>query len=216
MLKLRFIHVLAGSLALATFASAKELPVKGIIPDPPSICDAVAGNLVTNCGFELGLSGWTETGNNTFTFAAPMPGIDPNSGSDYASLGNETEAFISQTLVTVPGQAYNVSWYLEVGEVGGASGPNDLHVTWGGAPVYSATDLSFTTSYKQYSFTEIAPSTSTVLKFGSTDVPDYLFLDDVVVNAVPEPGYFAAAGLGLLALLFADKRRRASAGVSSL
>jgi hypothetical protein len=32
---------------------------------PSSLCDAVAGNIVTNCGFETGdLTGWTLSGNS--------------------------------------------------------------------------------------------------------------------------------------------------------
>src|SRR5690242_19872650 len=37
----------------------------------PSACDAVAGNLIVNCGFESGnFSGWTVTGNNQATGVA--------------------------------------------------------------------------------------------------------------------------------------------------
>jgi hypothetical protein len=209
MSKFRFVFVLAVSMFATALANAKSLPIKSIVPDPPSLCDSVAGNLLVNCGFELGLSDWTLSGNNVFTFGAPMTGVDPNSGSDYASLGDQTDGFMSQTLVTVPGQVYNISWYLEVGELGGQSAPNAFSATWDGTQIYTATDLPSTSSFTQYSFTEVATSPSTTLMFGYLNDPDFLFLDDVAVSAVPEPGYFAAAGLGLLALLFAHKRRLA-------
>ncbi len=210
MSKFRFVVALAASVFAATFANAKGLPPKSILPDPPSICDAVAGNILANCGFELGLTDWTLSGNtvNTTSTGGPMDNVVvANSGANFAALGPMgSDGFLSQTLVTVPGQAYDVSWYLEVGDFSGTV-PNDFRVTWGATPVFSATDLPGTSSYAQYSFTEVATSPSTVLTFGFRDDPDYLFLDDVVVNAVPEPGYFAAAAFGLLAILFARKRR---------
>jgi Protein of unknown function (DUF642) len=213
MSKFRFVVVLAAPMFAATFANAKSLPIKSLVPDPPSLCDPIGGNLVSDCGFEMGFSGWGLSGNTVDIFAQgnAIPGftVVANSGSDFASLGPVgSDGFISQTLSTLPGQLYNISWYLEVGN-DSASDPNDFSVTWGSTPVFSMTDLPATSSYAQYSFSEVATSSSTTLKIGFRDDPAYLFLDDVVVNAVPEPGYFAAAGFGLLAILFARKWRLA-------
>ena len=212
MSKFRYISVLAVSLFATTLANAKGLPIKSIVPDPPSICDAVAGNLLVDCGFEMGFTGWSLSGNTVDTSATDGPmdnTVFANSGSDFAALGPaDSDGFLSETLITVPGQVYHVSWFLEVGDLTTAA-PNNFNVSWGGTQIYSATDLPGTSSYTQYSFTEIATSPSTTLTFGFQDNPDFLFLDDTVVSAVPEPGYFAATGFGLLALLFAHKRRLA-------
>jgi hypothetical protein len=208
----RYLTLLAVSVSAATFASAKPIPVKNIMPDPPSICDAVAGNLVSNCGFEIGLSDWTFTGNtsNVMPTGGPLEGVVANSGAEFLGLGNTgSDGFMSQTLVTVPGQTYEISWYLQVGDFFGTTTPSDFSVSWNGTPVYSVVDPPGTASYVNHSLTAVATSSSTTLKFGFRDDPDYMFLDDVVVNAVPEPGYFAAAGFALLAILFAYKRRLA-------
>jgi hypothetical protein len=212
MSKFRYLVVLVASLSAATFANAKSLPVKSIIPDPPSICDAAAGNLVANCGFELGLSDWTFTGNtsNLVPTGGPFETVVANSGAEFLAIGNTTtDGFMSQTLATAPGQEYNISWVLEVGDFFGTSVPNDFSVAFGNTPVFSGTDLAGTSSYVYHSVTAVATSASTTLKLGFRDDPDYLFLDDIIVNPVPEPGYFSVAGFILLALLFAQKRRLA-------
>src|SRR5262249_48593705 len=47
-------------LGLVGSAQGKTIAPGGV--GSPSICDAIAGNLVTNCGFESGdFTGWTQT-----------------------------------------------------------------------------------------------------------------------------------------------------------
>lgn len=144
------------------------------------------------------------TADITVTSGPEEEGIVANSGTNFAELGPMgSDGFLSQTLSTTVGQAYEISWYLAVGN----GAPNDFSVTWGGAPVYNAIDLSPAASYTKYSFTEVATAPNTTISFGFRDDPDFLFVDDTVVSAVPEPGYFVATGIGLAALLFTKKRR---------
>jgi hypothetical protein len=94
-------------------------------PVPASICDAVAGNLVANCGFETGdFTSWTISGN---TGGNPpggtiygVDGFDTNSGNDGAYMsqsfsgGTPTAPIdLSQTLVTTVGFMYDVTYYLD-------------------------------------------------------------------------------------------------------
>jgi hypothetical protein len=57
---------------------------------PLSICDAAAGNLVQNCGFETGdLTSWTQTpASEGSSFG--VDSINPNSGFDEAFFGSST------------------------------------------------------------------------------------------------------------------------------
>jgi hypothetical protein len=48
----KLFFLLTAPLATAAFANAKGIIIKNIMPDPPSICDAVSGNLLTDCSFE--------------------------------------------------------------------------------------------------------------------------------------------------------------------
>jgi hypothetical protein len=140
--------------------------------------------------------------------ARPVESIVANSGTNFAELGPVgSEGVLSQMLLTTVGQEYEISWYLAVGNLAGQSSPNDFKVTWGGVPVYSATDLPSSASYTKYSVTAVATAPTTTISFGFRDDPDFLFLDDTVVTAAPEPSYFVATGLGLAALFLVKKRR---------
>jgi len=160
----------------------------------PSICDNIAGNIVTNCGFETGdFTGWTLSGNTGFT------GVDgnPNSGTYAAFLGAVGSLdFLSQDLATTPGSTYDISLYLF--SDGGT--PNEFSVEWGGTPLFDQTDIA-AQPYTLMSFTAVATGSTTTLSFNSRNDPGYLWLDDVsVVSAVPEPASLALLGTGLFAL----------------
>src|SRR5690242_3646121 len=99
----------AAVLALGTSASADGVA---------SLCDSVTLNLVTNCGFETGdFSGWTttEAASGSLFFVADASLIAVNSGDFAAAFGAfmppDTDT-ISQSIATIPGQPYVVSFFL--------------------------------------------------------------------------------------------------------
>src|SRR5580700_10582554 len=106
--------------ALPSFASA-------------SICDAVVGNIVNNCGFEAGTQSSTIDGNTDTdvpvdwtpnaafdlepSFNRVVPGFE-NSGNDSLSIGNydyEPVPSLSQTLTDTNGATYSGSLYAYYG-----------------------------------------------------------------------------------------------------
>src|SRR5271167_2878991 len=111
-----------------------------------SICNAISGNLVSNCGFESGdFTGWTLSGNdvpgqegNLYGVESgidPVLNIGPNSGSNQVFIGDlvENSLTLSQTMFTNVGEQYVVSFFLAQGQ-GNAPGDEDnvFNATFGG------------------------------------------------------------------------------------
>jgi Carbohydrate binding domain len=170
-----------------------------------SICDGIAGNIVTNCGFETGdFTGWTAVDGSGNTFVAGAFDTGPNSGNSFAALGAVgTDGTVSQTLTTIPGQTYDFSFWLA--SDGGL--PNDFTAQWDGADLVSLAATP-ATPYVLYSFIETASSTSTAINFIERNDPGFWGLDDVSVVATPEPSNLVESCLlvGLMVVVY--KRRR--------
>jgi hypothetical protein len=162
----------------------KSLPDPGVAVDPPSICDAVPGNLVTNCGFEANNSGAPTGWSMVAGFSGAGSGAgSANSGNNFFFGGNVGgDGTLTQTIPTVAGQTYKVSFYFEPD--GGA--PSDFSASFNGVQLYSVTNPA-ASGYQFLTFTATATGSSTQLEFSFRDDPGYLLLDDVVVTAVPSP-----------------------------
>lgn len=184
--------VFLGSIALVPMGSWAN----AIQPDQPSICDAVAGNLVMNCGFETSdFSHWTVTmaESNSNLFISPIS----HSGSFAAAFEafGTTDDSISQVLSTTAGRDLHLSFFLSTD--GGIPGSGDFSASWDGTRVFSAPTTAF--GYTQFSFV-VPGQGSDTLQFAGRNPFSTFFLDDIVVTpvATPEPGTLSLFGLGLL------------------
>lgn len=164
------------ALSFAQQTIDKQFPVDdGSAEDQPSQCDMQPGNLVMNCGFETGsFPPWVRSGDPSFTGIDAPSRHSGNFGLDtgpVSSLG-----FIEQNLVTVPGQAYDLSFWLR-----NSGSPNRYQVSWNGTVVRDVSNVP-DFPYMQISIPNlVATGTSTNLKFGFFNPPDYFWFDDVVV-----------------------------------
>jgi len=182
-----------------------SLALFAIMLSPPSI---MAGNIVLNPGFELGVANWTFDNNSTPWFVDSIP----HSGAlDIASqcfgaicINPVNGTFFYQDLPTVIGQTYNLSFWAFF-----EGAPDEIKVTWGGSTALDILNPVVPNDvYAQYSTTNLlATSSTTRLEFFGRQDPNLnLGVDDIVVAPTPEPSTLLLFGVALA--IGAGLRRR--------
>jgi hypothetical protein len=161
-----------------------------------SATQAQSPNLVVNGGFETGdFTSWTLSGINAPASvdngaSGLFSQISPHSGNydaDFESDGSAGYQYLSQTLPTIAGASYLLSfWFdnspLNFGEFLLTWDGSTLLNTVGVGPVYSATD------WTEMQFVVSATGSSTVLQFGFADLNSIIALDDISVVSAPQGG----------------------------
>ncbi len=180
----------------------------GVTQDRQFTLILVGAQLVQNGGFELGnFTDWSApsdqqnlvgnadslavtTGRGPFRTTTYVGSYYIHSGSYAAFLGEPYSlAYLSQTLATVPGQFYLLSfWLANPGIISATSAPtpNQFLVSWNGTNIFYQTNMG-TISFTNMQFVVAATASSTTLKFGTQNTPDYFGLDDVSVTPIPAP-----------------------------
>jgi hypothetical protein len=109
-------------------------------------------------------------------------------------------AYLSQTLTTVSGQPYLLSfWLVNPGKAAAINResltPNEFTASWNGNTLFNQTDMGVF-SYTNLQFIVWATGASTTLEFGARNDNDYFGLDDVSVTPIPSPVFQSAAMAG--------------------
>ena len=149
--------------------------------------------ILANGGFETGdFSYWILANDNgTYNFvdnSSLIPQIRAHSGTHYAALGqsNTPLATLTQTMPTIPGRYYNISYWLTNPNLGNGTIPNEFSVTWNGTVLYDHINLPTSAAWTKTQFIVMATDTTTTLQFAfRNDYSDFGF-DDVAVTLLPE------------------------------
>lgn len=198
--------------ALLIFTAGLAAQAASIVSDGGFESPAVECSSGSDYTGSLG-DGWSATSGSIQICNAGASNGVPHSGVQMAYLDtNNTTNEVEQTLTTVVGQAYLISyWVADTAQnfLGATFGDQLLFV--GTAP---ANGVSLASDYVNETLTLTADSTSTILSFtGRWTSGNGTILDDVSVTAIPSPSAPEPATLGFTALgciaLFAKRGRRA-------
>jgi hypothetical protein len=162
-------------------------------------------DLVVNGGFQTGdFTGWTQSGDTTFSFVVSDTAARTVGGS-YAVVGTSALGYpgsISQAINTTAGQAYAVSFWL----ANDMPGINDFKALWNGVTgklhLVNANALDWT----QYQYTGIASGAVTPISFSFQNDSSAFKFTDVKAAPVPIPGALLLFGPGLAGLAAIRKK----------
>jgi choice-of-anchor C domain-containing protein len=207
-----FLTSIATSLALAFSANAATI-LNGSFED-----GTAPGGFTTVGAGETAITGWTVGGNSVDYIGSYWTAQDGSRSIDLAGNGI---GMISQTLATIAGQAYRVSFWVARNPDGGLN-PRTGFVGWNGSnsqfsfnnPNSTLTNMG----WEQRSFTFAATGTSTTLSFAADPATSAgafgAALDNVVIAAVPEPATWLMLILGFGLVGGAMRRRKPVAAIA--
>lgn len=198
---------LAAVLAASGAAHAAPLVVNGSFEDPG--VSSGTWNVFSS------LPGWSS--NNGIEVRNDVVG-EAQDGQNFVELDGNRNSDMWQTITTVAGQLYELSFYYAP-RIGVPAGSNGISVWWGNTlltnPAITASGIGSTSNnWSLYTYTVLGTG-SDVLNFAAVGTSDTLGgnIDNVAVSAVPLPGaalLFGSALFGAGALRRRNKQDQGS------
>lgn len=183
-----------------------------------ALIPAAAANIVTDPGFESGLTGWTSSMDwGSGNFAVHTGSLEAFTQCVGAACISTPTSFLYQDLATTPSQTYDLTFWYRFQGPSGTTNINELLTLAGGVEVSDLVNQGNNGGvYQQVFTTFVASSATTRLQFDGRNDPSFLILDDVCVDvaggactqATPEPATGCLAAFGVAAALLARKFRR--------
>jgi hypothetical protein len=139
----------------------------------------ITNNLLVNGGFETGtFNGWTQFGDTSFSGVDSSVHIPVNSGNYAAYFGSHGLGGISQTVTTMPGEMYQLSFWLSHPY---SDSGTEFQVQIGGIIVDDQLNVG-NFGYTDFTYSYTATGTSTTIQLGFKEPPENFYLDDVSLS----------------------------------